>query len=194
MFCLKKYIDCHELNEFKKDSQRKALNYIFPIKQKLEKNGYVVEINYLYKAKKIIPKKKIYICELSIYPGTINKTKAKNEFKLKIFRLFLYEKERLNKDCVKVVSRNDLYFKIFIAFALKLLAVWSIDKAANDNIFDFFCRVFNPERTGMLAFKFRGKDYEWIRIFLVITSMFTFGILAILKEIDFLSSLGYGYY
>lgn len=192
MFCLKKYVDYHGLKNFEEDSQRNALKYIIPIKQKLENVGYVVENKYLDETK-IVSKRKVYICELKIYPGNINKGDAKKQFKLKIFRLFLYEKERLNKNCFKVILRNDRFFRLYIAFALKLL-VSDIDKFAKDNCFDFFCRVFHPYRTGELAFKYRGKDYEWVRILLLICMIFTVGILAVLKETDFLSSLGYGYY
>lgn len=194
MFCLKKCVDYHGLKNFEEDSQRNALKYIIPIKQKLENVGYVVENNYLYETKKTVRKRKIYMCELSIYPSNINKSEAKKQFKLKVFRLFLYEKERLNKNSFKVILRNDLCFRFFIAFALKLLIVGDIEKTAKDNIFDFFCRVFNPSRTGELAFKYRGKDYEWIRVLLLISVIFIVGILAALKEADFLSSLGYGYY
>lgn len=192
MFRLKKCVDNQELKKLEEDSQKNAQKYITPIKQKLDEAGCVVEYKYLDETK-TVSKRKVYICELKIYPGNINKGDAKKQFKLKIFRLFLFEKERLNKNCFKVILRNDRFFRLYIAFALKLL-VSDIDKYAKDNGFDFFCRFFYPCRTGELAFKYRGKDYEWVRILLLICMIFTVGILAVLKETEFLSSLGYGYY
>lgn len=191
---MKRIVDCCELKRIEEDSRQNALEYIAPVKQKLENTGYAVENKFFYTNKKT-GKRKIYQCEFSIYPGNLTKNGAKKQFKLKVFRLFIYEKEQLNKCNFKITFRNDFYFKLYLALTCKLLfVVGDIEKSAKDNILDFILRVFTPNRAGELAFKYRGKDYEAFRTILLILLAFAIGIIAVLKETEFLSYFGYGYY
>lgn len=194
MFCVKKIVNFCELKRIEEESRQNVFEYIAPVKQKLENTGYAIENKFFYTNKKTA-KRKIYECEFRIYPGNLTKSEAKKQFKLKVFRLFIYEKEQLNKCNFKITFQNDFYFKLYFALTCKLLfVVGDIEKSAKDNIFDFILRVFTPNRAGELVFKFKGRDYEWIRILLPLSLAFAVGIIAVLKETEFLSYFGYGYY
>ncbi len=93
---MKRIVDCSELKKIEEDSRQNVLLYITPVKQKLENIGYAVENKFFYTSKKA-GKRKIYQCEISIYPDSLTKSEAKKQFKLKVFRLFIYEKEQLDK-------------------------------------------------------------------------------------------------
>ena len=108
--------------------------------------------------------------------------------------MVLFEKKRTDKNNFKVKTRRDVYFKTIITFALKKLTKGNIEKAAKDNAFDFFNRVYYPSRAGQLAYQFKGKDYQWLRIVTYIIIVFTIAILTALKDAEFWSSMGYGYY
>ncbi len=194
MIFFKKGLDTDELKKIEEESQRKALAYITPIKEKLENVGYTVDYKFTNEKKPLVNKRKIHVCELSIFPNNISKSEAKKQFKLKIFRMFLFEKERTAKNSFKVKVRRDVYFKTIITFALKRLTKGNIEKSAKDNAFDFLNRVYYPSRAGQLAYQFKGKDYQWLRIITYIIVVFTIAILTALKDAEFLSSMGYGYY
>ena len=194
MILLKKGIDSTELKKIEEESQRQALAYITPIKEKLENAGYTVDYKFTNEKKPLVNKRKIHVCELSIFPNNISKSEAKKQLKLKIFRMFLFEKERTDKNNFKVKTRRDVYFKTIITFALKKLIKGNIEKSAKDNAFDFLNRVYYPSRAGQLAYQFNGKDYQWLRIVTYIIIVFTIAILTALKDAEFLSSMGYGYY
>lgn len=194
MILLKKDIDSDELKKIEEESQRQALAYITPIKEKLENSGYTVDYKFTNEKKPLVEKTKFYVCELSIFPNSISKSEAKKQFKLKIFRMVLFEKKRTDKNNFNVKTKRDMYFKTIITFALKKLTKGNIEKAAKDNAFDFFNRVYYPSRAGQLAYQFKGKDYQWLRIVTYIIIIFTIAILTALKDAEFWSSMGYGYY
>ena len=194
MILFKKGIDSNELKKIEEESQRQALAYITPIKEKLENAGYTVDYKFTNEKKPLVEKTKFYVCELSIFPNSISKSEAKKQFKLKIFRMVIFEKKRTDKNNFKVKTKRDMYFKTIITFALKKLIKGNIEKAAKDNAFDFFNRVYYPSRAGQLAYQFKGKDYQWLRIVTYIIIVFTIAILTALKDAEFWSSMGYGYY
>lgn len=194
MILLKKDIDSDELKKIEEESQRQALAYITPIKEKLENAGYTVDYKFTNEKKPLVEKTKFYVCELSIFPNSISKSEAKKQFKLKIFRMVLFEKKRTDKNNFKVKTKRDMYFKTIITFALKKLTKGNIEKAAKDNAFDFLNRVYYPSRAGQLAYQFKGKDYQWLRIVTYIIILFSIAILTALKDAEFWSSMGYGYY
>ena len=108
--------------------------------------------------------------------------------------MVLFEKKRTDKNNFKVKTKRDMYFKTIITFTLKKLTKGNIEKAAKDNAFDFLNRVYYPSRAGQLAYQFKGKDYQWLRIVTYIIIVFTIAILTALKDAEFWSSMGYGYY
>lgn len=194
MIRFKKGISADQLKKFEEESQSQALAYITPIKEKLENAGYTVEYKFSNEKKPLVEKTKLYVCELTIYPNNISKSEAKKQFKIKIFRMFLFEKTRTNKNSFKVKTRQDIYFKTIITFALKKLTKGNIEKSAKDNAFDFLTRIYYPSRVGQLAYKFKGKDYEWLRVVTYIIITLIIAILSALKDAEFLASFGWGYY
>ena len=194
MILFKKGIDADEIKKLEEDSQSKALAHIIPINEMLENAGYTVEYKFSNEKKPLVEKTKLYVCELTIYPNTLSKSESKKYFKLKIFRMFLFEKTKTNKNSFKVKIRQDIYFKTIITFALKKLTKCDIEKASKDSVFDFFNRVYYPVRTGRLAYQFNGKDYQWLRVLTYIIIALTVAVLSALKEADFLESFGWGYY
>ena len=77
MILFKKGIDSDELKKIEEESQRQALAYITPIKEKLENAGYTVDYKFTHEKKPLVEKTKFYVCELSIFPNSISKSEAK---------------------------------------------------------------------------------------------------------------------
>ncbi len=192
MFRVKK-IHISELSQLEKSYQNKFSYSVKRLENKLKKFGYQIQYKYLYISKPFNNKNKIYSCELSVFPEALSKNGAKKQFKLKIIRVFLFEKRNTDNQMLEIKKMYDLPFKCICILLLKHLIHMS-PKASRDNFFDFIIRVFFHRRVGELAYTFRGKNYQWVIILGIILLFFIIGIVSKLKEIDFLSSLGYGYY
>ena len=123
MILFKKDIDSDELKKIEEESQRQALAYITPIKEKLENAGYTVEYKFSIEKKPLVEKTKIYVFELSIFPNSISKSEAKKQFKLKrrksnsIYRKkFGFSKKQYENFITRYNRRQD---KIAAGIALK---------------------------------------------------------------------------
>ena len=171
MFRLKKIINYDEIIKLELDTENEFSAKIISIEQTLENAGYNVEHGYVYVNRNkswYKYKGKTFACEIYIFPSSLTKSEAKKHFKLKVFCVFFYKRIRLNKNEYKVFSIKDWFYKLYVSFIFKLLAALDIEKIAKDNVFDFFLRIFCPNKSGELAYLYRGKDCEWVKLVLYI--------------------------
>lgn len=191
-----KQLDSSQILLFKEEEEKNFLRATNPIIKDFKGNCCNVNFKFKYvsKHKHLRDKKnqKSYVCELSIYPTNLTKKEAKKKNKLKIISLFIFNSQKTKNGMYRCTHRNDYFFKLIFKVMLLKLKLIGSERFFCESLFDFLFRVFFSNRAGELSNIYKGKDYEWFKLMLLVVAVIIIAIVTGIKEADFYESFGWG--